>query len=151
MLFEPASVVETSPDTVRLQTRRSATCAGCSLKSGCGQYLLAPKDEILPLPRNTLTNSLTDDVLQPGTQVLVSLAPAQLMRLAFLFYLLPLGTLLSGTVVALLFGFGESGAILGAGAGLATGLLGARHALHRQGRTISLALQDHSGRSGDSL
>lgn len=151
MLSEPASVAALSDDAVHLQTRRGATCSGCSLKSGCGQYLLASKDESLVLPRSDFTCAADAAALQPGAQVRLSMAPSQLLRLSFLFYLLPLALLLLGTLAGLWLGSGESSAILGAAAGLLTGLLLARRALRRQSRTVSLTLQEAARGSEDSL
>ena len=151
MLSEPASVAAVSHDAVHLRTRRSATCSGCSLKSGCGQYLLASKDESLSLSRSDLVCAADAAALQPGAQVQLAMPPAQLLRLSFLFYLLPLILLLLGTLAGLWLGSGESSAILGAAAGLLTGLWLARRALRKQSRTVSLTLQEAARGSEDSL
>lgn len=122
MLRETVSVISHDGNAVYLKTQRGSTCSGCSLKGGCGQYLLARDSELLKLQDCELTRPLLQQNLEIGEQVQITLAEGQLLQLAGLFYGLPLLGLLLLTLLATVFEAGEGVLILAALAGLAGGI-----------------------------
>lgn len=117
MLTEPASILSREGNTLRLHTSRKASCSGCSMRSGCGQYLLLPQDDQLQVDA-CAQNAL----LQAGDQVQLELAEGRLLLLAALFYGLPLTGLLLGTLLAVLAAAGEGLTILAATVGILAGI-----------------------------
>jgi sigma-E factor negative regulatory protein RseC len=120
MLNEPARVVAISGDRIQLKTARKSTCNKCSLKGGCGQYLLAPGEDTLWLP---CAASQDGGQLMPGAEVVISMPEGTLTRLAALFYLLPLVALLLATLLASTFTSSELWLAASACAGLLAGFL----------------------------
>lgn len=129
MLSETASVVSSDGHSLQLKTGRQGACSGCSLKGGCGQYLLARPDALLDLQHCALEGDLQQGGVQGGDQVQISLAEGQLLLLAALFYVLPLAALLLATLLASLLGAGEGALMLTALVGLAAGVGVARRLL----------------------
>jgi sigma-E factor negative regulatory protein RseC len=122
MLRETASVVSHDGHVLHLKTERRGTCSGCSLKGGCGQYLLARDNDLLDVPACESTRGLLEGELQSGEQVQIVLSEGQLLNLAWLFYGLPLLGLLLATLFARGLGAGEGMMMLLALGGLALGV-----------------------------
>lgn len=123
MLRETAAIACLDGETLQLKTERGAACAGCSLKVGCGQYLLMSDAELLKVRDCEVARPLLQEGLQVGDHVQISLSEGQLLQLAALFYGLPLCGLLLFTLLASLLEAGEGALILAALTGLATGVL----------------------------
>lgn len=135
MLTELARVHSVSGDVIRLETSRKATCGKCSIKGGCGQYLLGSGSELLQLNRAAL--GAEGAALLPGARVTLQMQQGAVASLALLFYSLPLLLLLVFTLFASLWSTNESTLILSGFAGLAAGLLLVPRAL----RILSKRLQ----------
>lgn len=140
MLSEPATVVDASPDGLVLQSGRSTSCSGCSLKAGCGHHLLSAPEERLYLSRSDITNADELGRLCPGSQVDLQVAASDILGLTACFYLLPLSGLLLGTLVAVWSGLGEPGTALAALTGLLAGFGGARAGLRRRQQRFSIGV-----------
>lgn len=137
MLAEAASVVARDGSTLRLQSSRHATCTGCSLKTGCGQYLLARTGrdsglhDVLTL---TPLDESADDLAacRAGDSVRIELPEGRLVLLAMCFYAVPLVLLLLATALTSWLAASEGVVVLGGLAGLASGCLLTRWLLARQ-------------------
>jgi sigma-E factor negative regulatory protein RseC len=124
MLCETASVVRQDSHAIFLKTNRHNTCGGCSLKGGCGQYLLERDADCLEVRNADLSSQLLQpqELLAAGEQVQITLEEGQLLRLVVLFYGLPLFGLLLATLLAALGESGEGALVLSALCGLAGGI-----------------------------
>lgn len=138
MLSETATVVRLDAGSIQLKTQRLSTCSGCSLKSGCGQYLLSREQDQLCLSARDVAALADLDSLQPGSRVQLSMEPRQLLSLAAWFYLLPLGCLLVATTVAALLGLQDALVGLNALAGLCAGVLISRVVMRNRSTGASL-------------
>jgi sigma-E factor negative regulatory protein RseC len=138
MLSETATVVRLDAGTIQLKTERLSTCTGCSLKSGCGQYLLSREQDLLCLSARDVAARVDLDSLQAGSRVQLSMEPGQLLSLVAWFYLLPLGCLLVATTVADLLELQDTMAGLSALSGLCAGVLISRVAMRSRSTGASL-------------
>lgn len=129
MLSESALVVALDDQGLCLQTRRQAACSGCSVRKGCGQYLLAQDRKVLQLDDAGLAQRLLAAGVQPGAEVIVSLGQHQLLQLVAVFHALPLAGLLLATLTTVLLGGGEGAAIAAGASGLLAGGLWSRRLL----------------------
>jgi len=97
MIEEVGSVVALAPGAVWVETKRSSTCSGCSVKSGCGQGVM---DRLGIRERRGLTLALSDLHLNVGDGVVIGVHERALLRGAALVYLFPLIALLLSAVIA---------------------------------------------------
>jgi sigma-E factor negative regulatory protein RseC len=123
MLCETAAVVRHDGKSILLKTNRRDTCGGCSLKGGCGQYLLARDADCLELSGSDLPHQLLQEKLGVGDQVQISMDEGQLLRLVALFYGFPLLGVLLATLLASLARLGEGGVVLSALGGFGGGIV----------------------------
>ena len=126
MLTETATVIGLTNNSVQVNTQRKTTCSGCSMKSGCGQYLLGKEDSVLELSGSTVYSAANIPALSVGDQLQLGLEPSQLLVLTWWFYVLPLGSLLLATLLSALAGLSEPVVVFFAFAGLLLGFLAAR-------------------------
>lgn len=164
MLRETATVARHDGDTLHLKTRRGATCSGCSLKGGCGQYLLARDADVLTLQGCELSRPSQNEGLQGsvsnsnvlhanvqiGDEVQISLSEGQLLHLVGLFYGLPLLGLLLFTLLATLLNASEGVLVLAALSGLGSGVLLSRLLLHSDDVRRSVSPQIHRLAAADA-
>lgn len=143
MLRETASVASLEGQTLHLKTGRRGTCSGCSLKGGCGQYLLARDNDLLKMQDCEVTRQLLRDDLRVGEQVEITLSEGQLLRLTGLFYGLPLLGLLLATLLASALGAHEGVLVLLASAGLAAGVFLSRLLMRSEGIRRGVSPQIH--------
>lgn len=155
MIEEQATVAAVEPGLVWVETIRSSACARCSARAGCGQSLMS---QVLSADVQAEKNYLaipTDRVLGIGQAVWIGIPETAFLRGAFWLYVVPLLTLIGGAV-ALQQWFGDDRlALLGAGIGLAGGLIWARrHTARWQGdpawqprilRTLNAEPRVHEG------
>jgi positive regulator of sigma E activity len=118
MLSEPAVVTAFQDGRLLLQADRARACTKCSLKRGCGQYLLGTGHAVtLSLPGENHA------ALQPGTEVRLAMPERSLLRLIACFYLPPLSLLLGAMAFGWALGLNELlqlfCAVLGLGLGIA--------------------------------
>lgn len=123
MIEEPGLVVETRPGIAVVETRRRATCDGCSANKGCGTAVLG---KVLGNRRNRV-EALDETGAAAGDEVMLALSGSALVRGSLAVYLVPLLGLIAGASVGEMLGLrlaGEGELISGLGAllGLALGL-----------------------------
>jgi positive regulator of sigma E activity len=121
MLSEPAVVTATVEGHLLLQADRAQACTKCTLKRGCGQYLLGAGHAVtLNLPSDSLTP------LQPGTEVRLAMAERSFLQLVACFYLPPLFLLLSAVTLGWRLGLSEAQQFLCVVLGLGLGMVCSR-------------------------
>jgi positive regulator of sigma E activity len=123
MLVEPATITALVGGNITLHTPRAATCGKCSMKTGCGQYLLAGDRQTLSLPRNEINVGVPEAQLQSGTEFRLCMEEQAVLGFTLLFYLLPLAFLLGAALLATALGAGEAVTALSALLGLTSGFL----------------------------
>ena len=101
MLYQRATVVEITENTLSLETERQSSCGQCHLKKGCGTGLL---NEHVGKRFSQITVEKTVDV-KPGQQVSLSIPEQNLLRGAAFMYLLPLLMLFLFAISARSFNF----------------------------------------------
>ncbi len=122
MIKETGRVVAIEPDCLWVETIRQSTCNSCSAQKGCGHGML---NKVASGRRNHMRVLLRD---QPASNfaidddVDISIPEQVLVTGAMLVYLLPLATLLLGTILASRFWQGDVPAFLGAVVGFIMGL-----------------------------
>lgn len=97
MIEETGRVVALAPGAVWVETERSSTCSGCSVRSGCGQGLV---DRLGIGERRGLILALCDLRLGVGDTVVVGIRESVLLQGAVLVYLFPLIMLFIFAIVA---------------------------------------------------
>ena len=97
MIEETGRVVALAPGAVWVETERSSTCSGCSVRSGCGQGLV---DRLGIRERRGLILALCDLRLSVGDTVVVGIRESVLLHGAVLVYLFPLIMLFIFALVA---------------------------------------------------
>ncbi|MCQ4282348.1 SoxR reducing system RseC family protein [Pseudomonas stutzeri] len=97
MIEETGRVVALAPGAVWVETERSSTCSGCSVRSGCGQGLV---DRLGIRERRGLILALCDLRLSVGDTVVVGIRESVLLHGAVLVYLFPLIMLFIFAVIA---------------------------------------------------
>ena len=122
MIKETGRVVAIEPDCLWIETIRQSTCNSCSAQQGCGHGLL---NKVASGRSHHLRVLLRD---QPATnftldeEVDIGIPERVLVTGAVLVYLLPLVTLLLGTLLASKLWQADLAAFLGAVTGFITGL-----------------------------
>ncbi len=94
MLEESAIVVKIDNGQVWVVGTQNNACAGCAQKSGCSSNALASLLKRKPVPVDS------EIFLQVGDTVIVAIEEGELLRAAFLLYLLPLCALFTGAGIA---------------------------------------------------
>lgn len=97
MIEEPGRVVALASGAVWVETERSSTCSGCSVRSGCGQGLA---ERLGVRERRGLILALSDLRLNVGDTVVVGISESVLLRGAVLVYLFPLIMLFISAIIA---------------------------------------------------
>ncbi|MGE6659319.1 SoxR reducing system RseC family protein [Pseudomonas sp. NPDC077408] len=97
MIEEAGRVVALAPGAVWVETERSSTCSGCSVRSGCGQGLV---ERLGVRERRGLILALCDLRLSVGDTVVVGIRESVLLHGAVLVYLFPLIMLFIFALVA---------------------------------------------------
>lgn len=117
MIDQKATVISRDGDLVWVEAERQSTCGQCQARKGCGTGLLA-KHVGQRFSRLAVT---TDQDLQIGQQVMVSIPEQALLSGALMMYLLPLLTLFAAAVLARVAGAGELVQIVAGLTGLCAG------------------------------
>lgn len=113
MIEQKATVISRDGDIVWVEAERQSTCGQCQARKGCGTGLLARHVG----QRFSRLAVATDQKLEIGQQVTVSIPEQALLSGALIMYLLPLLFLFAAAVLARVAGVGEL-------AQIAAGLLG---------------------------
>ncbi|WP_336367119.1 SoxR reducing system RseC family protein [Marinobacter sp. C2H3] len=130
MITEQGLVVAVQGDDVWVQTIRTSACQSCAARSGCGQRSLA-RLSAGRANQVRVANALSAAV---GDRVTLGIEESAVLKASAVVYALPLITMLLGTLAgnALAPG-GDSGALIGALAGLAGGFAVSRRAQRSAG------------------
>lgn len=111
MIEESARVIALEEGAVWVETQRKSTCAGCAVKSGCGQGVV---QQLGFRERSAQLRVLSDLDLQVGDSVVIGVQEELLVRGSLVVYLLPLLGLFSAGVVAEQMAFAEHWVIFSA-------------------------------------
>ncbi|HHJ14960.1 MAG TPA: Fis family transcriptional regulator [Gammaproteobacteria bacterium] len=134
MIEETATVVETGPEGVWVESEPHSACGQCQAASGCGTSALA---RVLGRRRSRV-RVLADQPLRVGDRVTIGIREQALVRGSLALYAVPLAALLAGALLgklgagADLWQSAEAGSVLLGLAGLVAGLVWVR----RFGRRI---------------
>jgi len=124
MIEETGQVVEVQGDFAWVESERSSTCGGCSVRNGCGTAALA---RVLGQRRVRL-RVLNHINARVGDTVVVGIAESGLVRGSLAVYVVPLAAFLGGALAGQFLGDyffaveSDIAAISGAAAGLVAGL-----------------------------
>jgi sigma-E factor negative regulatory protein RseC len=124
MIEETGQVVEVQGDFAWIESERSSTCGGCSVRNGCGTAALA---RVLGQRRVRL-RVLNHINARVGDTVVVGIAESGLVRGSLAVYVVPLAAFLGGALTGQFLGDyffaveSDIAAISGAAAGLVAGL-----------------------------
>lgn len=122
MFAEQATVLEHHDDRVRLRTVRGQVCGKCAARQGCGQYLFRAEAEVIELENRQL--QLERGLQLPtGASVTLTMVEGTVVRLALVFYCLPLVLLLLATAGAAALTSNEAMLALAGFSGLGAGFL----------------------------
>ncbi len=97
MIEEPGRVIAVEAGAVWVETQRSSTCSGCSVRSGCGKGL---SDRLGIRERRGLVRASSDLHLAVGDAVVIGIRERALLKGAILVYLFPLLALFVSAVAA---------------------------------------------------
>ena len=124
MIEETGQIVEVQGDFAWVESERSSTCGGCSVRNGCGTAALA---RVLGQRRVRL-RVLNHINARVGDTVVVGIAESGLVRGSLAVYVVPLAAFLGGALAGQFLGDyffaveSDIAAISGAAAGLVAGL-----------------------------
>ncbi len=124
MIEEQAIVLSSADGIAQVETRRDATCGGCSAQAGCGTVILSR----IFGSRRTRFRVLNPVDAGPGDRVIVGFEEKMLVKASLMLYMVPLLSLILGGVAGQFGAEGvsllspEQGSILGGISGLLGGL-----------------------------
>ena len=113
-----ATVVALEGEMAVLEAKRTDACNGCGAAAGCGTSALG---DFFGRKRNLL-HIKNDFNAVPGEQVIIGMPESDLVLASLAAYMLPLLAMIGLSVIALVLGFGDGVAGLGAMIGLGGGL-----------------------------
>ncbi len=119
MLYQRATVVETTDHTICLEAERQSTCGQCQLKKGCGTGLLS--EHVGKRFSRIVIDKTTEVSL--GQKVSLAIPEQNLLRGAALVYLLPLLLMFLFAAVARWLGFNSIGEVTSGLSGLFIGFI----------------------------
>jgi sigma-E factor negative regulatory protein RseC len=122
MIETTARVVSTNNGTALIDPTTTSGCGGCKSRNSCGVSGLG---KYFSNNRKAIEVKC-DASIHEGDELFVSMSEGDLLKAGLLVYLLPAVLALVGAGVASSIGFGDAGAVLGAGIGFAAGFLLAR-------------------------
>ncbi|MCW2306920.1 SoxR reducing system RseC family protein [Rhodobium gokarnense] len=118
-----ATVVSRDGTHIVVETERTAGCASCAAKSGCGTAAIG---SVLGKKASRL-RMVNDIDARVGDRVVLVLPETALLRAAIVAYILPVLAMIVAAATVAGLGAGDLGAGLAAVLGLGAGLLFARH------------------------
>lgn len=119
MIIERARVVAVEPAGVWVEAVQKSVCAGCQVRQGCGQGLLAKYAS----SGGYLWVVTQGATLQVGEEIEFGLPDDVVVKSSLTLYLVPLLLLIAGAWGGSSLSIGDAGAILGALLGLGAGAL----------------------------
>jgi positive regulator of sigma E activity len=138
MSIEKAEIQHVSRHGLRVVAHRQESCGKCSLRQGCGQYLLGRSNRLvidIPLGSTPESGIATCSNYRPGDEIELQLDEGRVSGLVLWFYGVPLLTMLSAVAIGALLDFTEVGNMIMAVAGLLLGISFARHYLGHEANT----------------
>lgn len=140
MIEETAIVTESSGEIAQVRTLRKTTCGTCNAQSNCGAHVLT-KFFAAKIRTYAVLNPIGADI---GEQVVIGIPERALTNLSFLFYIVPLLSMILAAGVAenfMLNIFGVAGeplTILSGLLGLVMGLISVKYHANRIRRSNKL-------------
>ena len=122
MIETTARVVSAKNGTALIDPTTTSGCGGCKSRNSCGVSGLG---KYFSNNRKAIEVKC-DASIREGDELFVSMNEGDLLKAGLLVYLLPAVLALVGASAASSMGFGDAGAVLGAGIGGAAGFLLAR-------------------------
>lgn len=122
MIETSARVVSTQNGAVLVEPSSESGCGGCKSRSSCGVSGLG---KYFSNHRKAIEVQC-DAGIREGDELQLSMSESDLLKAGLLVYLLPSVLSLVGAGIAASLGWGDVGAVLGAGVGFALGFLLAR-------------------------
>lgn len=135
MIEQKATVISRDGQRVWVEAERQSTCGQCAARKGCGTGLLA-KHVGQRFSRIAVD---TDEDLQIGQQVMVSIPEQALLSGALMMYLLPLVVMFAAAMLARMSGLGELAEILAGLLGLCAGFFWVKRQI--KGRNPGIRVQ----------
>lgn len=135
MIEQKATVISRDGQRVWVEAERHSTCGQCAARKGCGTGLLA-KHVGQRFSRIAVD---TDEDLQIGQQVMVSIPEQALLSGALMMYLLPLVVMFAAAMLARMSGLGELAEILAGLLGLCAGFFWVKRQI--KGRNPGIRVQ----------
>ncbi len=135
MIEQKATVIGREGNIVWIEAERQSTCSQCQARKGCGTGMLAKHVG----QRFSRLAVHTDEKLEAGQQVMVSIPEQALLSGALMMYLLPLIFLFAAAMLARLAGVGELLQIVAGLLGLCAGFYWVKHQI--KGRNPGVRVQ----------
>ncbi|ARN75354.1 SoxR reducing system RseC family protein [Oceanicoccus sagamiensis] len=127
MIKETGRVVAIETDCLWVETIRQSTCNSCSAQKGCGHGILNKATAGRLNHMRVLLRDQPASDFAVDDEVDISIPEQVLVTGALLVYLLPLISLLAGTLLVSAFWQGDLAAFLGAVLGFIAGLAGVKY------------------------
>ncbi len=143
MISAPVRVVSIADGKAQVEATQQSGCGGCASRSACGVSVLG---KYFSARRKPVEVACVANV-RAGDELELQMSEGDLLRAGLLAYLLPTVMALAWAGIAAAAGLGDVGAALGAGLGLAGGLLLMR--LSRWTPRIDIR-PNHSSNKGDT-
>jgi positive regulator of sigma E activity len=140
MSTEKAEIQHVSGGGLRIVAGRHETCGKCTLRQGCGQYLLRRRNRLvidIPFGSKSDTGMTACGSYHPGDAIELQLAEGRVSSLVIWFYGVPLATMLAAVAIGVLLDLNEVCNMILAAAGLVLGISSARHYLGQEAHAAS--------------
>ena len=122
MIETSARVISSANGTVLVEASSRGGCSSCHSRSACG---ISGLGKYFSAGRSAITVQCDANV-GAGDELNLSMSEGDFLKAGLLAYLLPSVLTITGAGVATTLGFGDAGAVLGAGIGMAAGFMLAR-------------------------
>ena len=122
MIETSARVISSANGTVLVEASARGGCSSCHSRSACG---ISGLGKYFSAVRTAIAVQCDANVVS-GDELNLSMSEGDFLKAGLLAYLLPSVLTITGAGVATTLGFGDAGAVLGAGIGMAAGFMLAR-------------------------
>jgi sigma-E factor negative regulatory protein RseC len=122
MIETSARVISSANGTVLVEASARTGCSSCHSRSACG---ISGLGKYFSAGRTAIAVQCDANV-GAGDELNLSMSEGDFLKAGLLAYLLPSVLTITGAGVATTLGFGDAGAVLGAGIGMAAGFMLAR-------------------------
>lgn len=122
MISAPVRVIAVKDRIAQVEATEKSGCGACASREACGVSGLGKYFS----SRRKTVDVQCDEQVRAGDELNLSLSEGDLIKAGLLAYLLPCVTAVTGAGFATSLGWGDAGAVLGAGIGAASGFILAR-------------------------